>query len=970
VVVPELILIKNAGERIMLRKTEGLNLVSVFMFLMILGATPHQTWAQGTNSNSGTIPLRAEQFKINRLASERSSDQATFNIDSTGLISIEIISNNGAILTSIDTPAGTTITPANINGLGGRFLQTDGTPSSDSFLIIPSQTGNFHYLYSFPAQGSGQYIIHYKAPANLSGEVAIITEATWDSPILATVFPAESRVRTRTAVVLTAALFHGSAAITNASIVVTVVDQAGGKSTLTLLDNGTVGTDNKANDGLYSGLFIPNTVGSYSILATITGTAGGTSFTRNALTQLEAVAPKGQLTNDISDHGVDDDGDGLIDRITLKIGTQINLAGTYQAFVHLRTQTGKTFVGTGIKALANGNAEIEANVTAESIRAVNESGPYTIDLVELDYVDSTQGSEAADERYALGQTAAYLVSQFQRRALILTGAFSEQGVDANSNGKFERLRVAIQVDVLVAGAYDWTLKLSDPGFAQIDVAAGRGQLGTGLQDIVVEFDGLKIGGAGVPGPYLLNDLLLFGPKSLVITEIGRTRVYLPEQFEGGQPSPVSFLLTPQFVINLHIGTNHTLSAALTSNNSPVPSQEVTFRITDGPNVGQRFTAQTNSQGVATVSYTSPAPGTDTIEATFVDSLGRTRVSNLALASWIENITIDLSPLTVTRFITTNSPLTATVLNSNNPVPDVPVVFTVISGPNSGKQFSAQTNALGVASASYVSTIIGTDTIRANVTIGTTVITSNQVSVLWFSNRAPVCSNATPSISLITLPDRRFVSLTVQGVADPDNDALTISINSIRQDEPVDHIGDGRFSPDGMISGPTAQVRAESIIGTVNVGNIQFTGNGRFYHIAYTARDPLGATCTGEVKVGVPHVRTATPVDGGALFDSTSTGATSNLLNNPAERFWIPNHSYDFLGGEPDSDELASWAGMTKKRGAGHAQPHINNRALLDDEFIRSLLFTQHKDYLRSDSGIASRRRWLASESIRSIVFKL
>jgi hypothetical protein len=49
------------------------------------------------------------------------------------------------------------------------------------------------------------------------------------------------------------------------------------------------------------------------------------------------------------------------------------------------------------------------------------------------------------------------------------------------------------------------------------------------------------------------------------------------------------------------------------------------------------------------------------------------------------------------------------------------------------------------------------------------------------------------------------------------------------------------------------------------------GNGRYYHIFFTADDGYGGACSGEVLVGVPLNKGAigAPVDDGALFDSTS-----------------------------------------------------------------------------------------------------
>lgn len=132
------------------------------------------------------------------------------------------------------------------------------------------------------------------------------------------------------------------------------------------------------------------------------------------------------------------------------------------------------------------------------------------------------------------------------------------------------------------------------------------------------------------------------------------------------------------------------------------------------------------------------------------------------------------------------------------------------------------------------------------------------------NLPPDCSAAAPSVDIIWPPNHEFVNVDILGVTDPDEDPITINIDEIWQDEPVDTVGDGSFVPDGMgIGTPTAQVRAE------RSGTDKVPGDGRVYHISFTATDEYGATCDGEVTVGVPHDKKDTPVDGGALYDSTA-----------------------------------------------------------------------------------------------------
>ncbi len=127
------------------------------------------------------------------------------------------------------------------------------------------------------------------------------------------------------------------------------------------------------------------------------------------------------------------------------------------------------------------------------------------------------------------------------------------------------------------------------------------------------------------------------------------------------------------------------------------------------------------------------------------------------------------------------------------------------------------------------------------------------------NRAPDCASATASPDTLWSPEHQFVAIKID-ITDPDGDGVTVTVDSIFQDEQVHTPGTGSTSPDGQgVGTSTAEVRAERDGG----------GNGRVYHISFTADDGRGATCSGEVLVGVPHDQgDGGAVDDGALYDST------------------------------------------------------------------------------------------------------
>lgn len=129
-----------------------------------------------------------------------------------------------------------------------------------------------------------------------------------------------------------------------------------------------------------------------------------------------------------------------------------------------------------------------------------------------------------------------------------------------------------------------------------------------------------------------------------------------------------------------------------------------------------------------------------------------------------------------------------------------------------------------------------------------------------ANQPPDCGSASPSVDVLWPPNHKLTAVEVLGVTDPDGDPVTITIQGITQDEPVDGLGSGDTAPDGQGVGTSvAEVRAER----------SGTGDGRVYAISFAASDGKGGTCTGQVQVGVPHSQDDTAVDSGQSYDSTS-----------------------------------------------------------------------------------------------------
>lgn len=130
------------------------------------------------------------------------------------------------------------------------------------------------------------------------------------------------------------------------------------------------------------------------------------------------------------------------------------------------------------------------------------------------------------------------------------------------------------------------------------------------------------------------------------------------------------------------------------------------------------------------------------------------------------------------------------------------------------------------------------------------------------NHPPDCGDGAGRELVLWPPNHRMAAIDLPaeaGVTDPDGDPIQIVVTSITQDEPVNELGDGNTAPDGAgVGTATALVRVER----------SGRGNGRAYHIHFTATDGRGGSCDGVFIVRVPHNPNRDALDEGELYDST------------------------------------------------------------------------------------------------------
>jgi RHS repeat-associated protein len=191
-----------------------------------------------------------------------------------------------------------------------------------------------------------------------------------------------------------------------------------------------------------------------------------------------------------------------------------------------------------------------------------------------------------------------------------------------------------------------------------------------------------------------------------------------------------------------------------------------------------------------------------------------------------------------------------------------------------------------------------------------------------ANQAPDCSDARAVPDRLWPPNHAFKSIDIQGLYDPDGDALELVIQCVRQDEPVNGEGDGNTDHDASgVGGSSLELRRER----------WGEGNGRVYHVDFSASDAAGAQCFGTVNVQVPVGKKDSVVDEGPLYNSipNQESCMGGPINNPPAIISFPvvnvtateNYTYDVEATDPEGDPLLyellqAPAGMTIEPDAG------------------------------------------------------
>jgi CSLREA domain-containing protein len=317
------------------------------------------------------------------------------------------------------------------------------------------------------------------------------------------------------------------------------------------------------------------------------------------------------------------------------------------------------------------------------------------------------------------------------------------------------------------------------------------------------------------------------------------------------------------------GTQVTVQAELTSDGMPLAGQRLTFGL--GPQSRQ---GTTDENGRATVTLTLLGlPGEYDLQATYAGQGAFAPSFDTADFTIIKQDTTLTLTQPAVGYADDDVLLTGTLTAVDGHYLGEETVIFVITGDNGAASIPVITDFAGRARLGNVPLPPGEYVVNAYFSGAIPLHTGEILTLdnarynpstasgsltLLPPNSPPDCDSAVTNPLTVWPLTGNFVLVYIT-VTDPDGDPVTLTVTSIFQDEPVGTIPD---APDGgVLSNGVPKVRAERDV----------DGNGRVYHIFFTATDDNGNSCTGDARIPV------VPPDWGGNIDEIDEGPLYNSM---------------------------------------------------------------------------------------------
>lgn len=212
---------------------------------------------------------------------------------------------------------------------------------------------------------------------------------------------------------------------------------------------------------------------------------------------------------------VDDNADGLYDRLTISVTLDLLLPGAYSWFGEVVDANGDHVTGVEGEGDLDNQTPAVFTIAGWQLRNAALDGPYRLTNVYFTKQSTPVSTHYFDDVHTTG---AYQATDFGALPLVLNDPTALL-VDFNNNAQADHLVISTTVDALaVEGQYTWSGRLVDPNGVEVATGTGAGLLYDG-KSIAFTFVSLLLYEAGLDGPYTLRDVTLTNQADPTVTAL-------------------------------------------------------------------------------------------------------------------------------------------------------------------------------------------------------------------------------------------------------------------------------------------------------------------------------------------------------------------------------------------------------------------------------------------------------------------
>jgi hypothetical protein len=246
-----------------------------------------------------------------------------------------------------------------------------------------------------------------------------------------------------------------------------------------------------------------------------------------------------QFTGVVGEDVVDDDGDGRYDGLVLDVEVDTAQAAPITVVGWLEDGSGTPIATTSTQAeLDVGTGTVPLRFSGLTIHASGRDGPYTLARAAL-RVDFQMDGGTLAVAENLHTTAAYAHTDFEALPAVLSGWYTETGIDNDGDGLYNLLRYRVGLEVRETGVYTVTGQLVPSGAGEPVLAVASNAVSRNVgrnRRLNLDFDGRAIHAWRRDGPYQLGRLWVTdetGQITDLAVGVYETGAYGHDAFEHG-----------------------------------------------------------------------------------------------------------------------------------------------------------------------------------------------------------------------------------------------------------------------------------------------------------------------------------------------------------------------------------------------------------------------------------------------------